>query len=454
MHSHGICHCDIKPENVCMVSPAKRLVKIIDFGSAVLPHDARNSYVQSRWYRAPEVMLGLPWGVKADIWSVGCLLAELLLGSPLFYGSTSESVLAAQAAVLGPHPDSLLNAAPSNTVLLFFTPKRAIYTLNPPTLAPGAYELKSREISLAELLKCPDKGMMGFMEHLLDYRESSRPLASAALRHPWLESKRRAKPVPEPEVEDRRPSISVPPSPYKEDNYAPVVQHVVHAPTPPKELELRSVGSNGSSGGSSSGGCCGGGEPVDSVPAWVTSSQTSTCTASSISDSFSATRGGSFSSYPASSSEAGGSASASSPLPLAVTSSLNGDPSRLLLGAASPGRSPLAAHIAARTAGSASSSGAGTSHSFHGSTRPLAAELGPLSSAPLSSSMSARGDQEKGAQPPRPNSAAATSPPSAVLSKARRGLFAGPDSSQPPPPKTPPKSGGLGSFMRRKNSKG
>ena len=60
------------------MSASRRRFKIIDFGSAVVTHDCHNSYVQSRWYRAPEVMLGLPWDEKVDVWGVGCIVAELL----------------------------------------------------------------------------------------------------------------------------------------------------------------------------------------------------------------------------------------------------------------------------------------------------------------------------------------------------------------------------------------
>ena len=59
-------------------------VKVIDLGSSCYVTDQLSSYVQSRSYRAPEVILGLPYDQKVDIWSVGCILAELLTGSVLF----------------------------------------------------------------------------------------------------------------------------------------------------------------------------------------------------------------------------------------------------------------------------------------------------------------------------------------------------------------------------------
>ena len=56
--------------------------QIIDFGNSCFDSESHSSYVQSRWYRAPEVMLGLPWDEKVDVWGVGCILAALLVGPP------------------------------------------------------------------------------------------------------------------------------------------------------------------------------------------------------------------------------------------------------------------------------------------------------------------------------------------------------------------------------------
>jgi serine/threonine protein kinase len=73
-----------KPENILISSLTDCKVKVIDYGNAYLHHDQRCSYVQSRAYRAPEVVLGLPYSPKVDMWSLGCILMELFTGKLLF----------------------------------------------------------------------------------------------------------------------------------------------------------------------------------------------------------------------------------------------------------------------------------------------------------------------------------------------------------------------------------
>ena len=68
----------------CSCTPSRCEVKVIDLGSSCFTTDQLSSYVQSRSYRAPEVILGLPYDHKVDIWSLGCILAELSSGFVLF----------------------------------------------------------------------------------------------------------------------------------------------------------------------------------------------------------------------------------------------------------------------------------------------------------------------------------------------------------------------------------
>lgn len=80
MHHLGIIHCDLKPENILIKSYSRCEIKVIDLGSSCFLTDNLCLYVQSRSYRAPEVILGLPYDQRIDLWSLGCILAELCSG--------------------------------------------------------------------------------------------------------------------------------------------------------------------------------------------------------------------------------------------------------------------------------------------------------------------------------------------------------------------------------------
>uniref|UniRef100_A0A5F9CPC8 Homeodomain interacting protein kinase 1 n=1 Tax=Oryctolagus cuniculus TaxID=9986 RepID=A0A5F9CPC8_RABIT len=91
LKSLGLIHADLKPENIMLVDPVRQpyRVKVIDFGSASHVSKAVcSTYLQSRYYRAPEIILGLPFCEAIDMWSLGCVIAELFLGWPLYPGAS------------------------------------------------------------------------------------------------------------------------------------------------------------------------------------------------------------------------------------------------------------------------------------------------------------------------------------------------------------------------------
>ncbi len=76
-------------------------LKVIDFGSACHEAQTTYTYIQSRFYRSPEVLLGLPYTSAIDMWSLGCIAAELFLGLPLFPGNSEYNQLSRIVEMLG-----------------------------------------------------------------------------------------------------------------------------------------------------------------------------------------------------------------------------------------------------------------------------------------------------------------------------------------------------------------
>lgn len=104
-----VIYCDLKPENICLQHPKRSGIKLIDFGSSCRADERIHTYIQSRFYRAPEVVLGLPYSTAIDIWSLGVVAYELLCGTPLFTGSTEEALLFKITERLGDVPTDLID---------------------------------------------------------------------------------------------------------------------------------------------------------------------------------------------------------------------------------------------------------------------------------------------------------------------------------------------------------
>jgi len=120
LKSQNIIHCDVKPENVLLCHPERSAVKIIDFGSACKVGKQQFSYVQSRFYRAPEVMLGMKYSTAIDMWSLGCMLYELRTGQPLFTGRSEHDQLFKIENTLGRIQHSAFEKVPAEYRARYF----------------------------------------------------------------------------------------------------------------------------------------------------------------------------------------------------------------------------------------------------------------------------------------------------------------------------------------------
>lgn len=103
-----LIHCDLKPENILLKNLESPIIKIIDFGSACDERQTVYTYIQSRFYRSPEVLLGLPYSSAIDMWSLGCIVVELFLGLPLFPGSSEYNQVSRIVEMLGNPPNWMM----------------------------------------------------------------------------------------------------------------------------------------------------------------------------------------------------------------------------------------------------------------------------------------------------------------------------------------------------------
>lgn len=185
LHSLGLVHADLKPENILMKSYSGCEVKVIDLGSSCFLTDQLSSYVQSRSYRAPEVILGLPYGHKIDVWSLGCIVAELATGRVLFHNAAPVAILARIEGILGPIPQHMVVRGRYSP--RYFTADGKLFERNRQS---GHLEfLRPKKTSLARRVPEADAGMLDFLSCLLQVDPAKRLTAAEALQHPWLQQR-------------------------------------------------------------------------------------------------------------------------------------------------------------------------------------------------------------------------------------------------------------------------
>jgi serine/threonine protein kinase len=226
VHNLGLVHSDVKPENILLGSYSRAQIKLIDFGSSCYLTDRQSSYIQSRSYRAPEVVLGLPYDGKIDVWSLGCVVAEMYTGEVTFQNDSIVSMLSRIEAFRGSFPRHMI--AQGRQCGRFFTKSGLLYeivgqsdeeenlSIAPP--APGDeeserdVELERVEFDIFQPKSTQLSSRLGFDADLMDdYKEKNalserkiqqmftdfvskvltidpdgRPSAEEALNHPFM----------------------------------------------------------------------------------------------------------------------------------------------------------------------------------------------------------------------------------------------------------------------------
>ncbi|CAH0490332.1 unnamed protein product [Peronospora farinosa] len=204
----NVIHCDLKPENILLVSEAHSSIKLIDFGSSCLSQNQIHSYTQSRFYRAPEVLLGMRYTAAIDMWSLGCILVEMHTGKPLFCGYDSVDQLHRIINVLGMPSRELIARANPKYRRCFFDEvvvteggeKRTDYRLKAHKIAPPkrANVIPESSKTLPEILASADKcgtlnnspeqylTLHDFIMRMLDFNPDTRITPTEAMQHPFL----------------------------------------------------------------------------------------------------------------------------------------------------------------------------------------------------------------------------------------------------------------------------
>ncbi|KAL4903908.1 hypothetical protein BDW74DRAFT_155605 [Aspergillus multicolor] len=180
LQAKKVIHCDLKPENILLVHPLSSEIRVIDFGSSCFENEKVYTYIQSRFYRSPEVILGMSYGMPIDMWSLGCILAELYTGYPIFPGENEQEQLACIMEVFGPPEKHLIEK--STRKKLFFD------SLGKPRITVSSKGRRRRPSSkeLRQVLKCDDEAFLDFIARCLRWDPQRRLSPSEALRHEFM----------------------------------------------------------------------------------------------------------------------------------------------------------------------------------------------------------------------------------------------------------------------------
>ncbi|CAG9327991.1 unnamed protein product [Blepharisma stoltei] len=178
---YNIIHCDLKPENILLKQPNRSSLKVIDFGSSCFEDEKIYTYIQSRFYRAPEIILGLPYSTMIDMWSFGCILAELFTGYPLFCGESEAEQILCIMEVLGMPSKEVLAGATRKQ--LFFDPFGQPKII---TNSRGKKRYPSSK-SLRDILRGADNEFIELVEACLEWDPMKRMTPDDAIRHHWVQ---------------------------------------------------------------------------------------------------------------------------------------------------------------------------------------------------------------------------------------------------------------------------
>ncbi|KAK9373390.1 kinase-like domain-containing protein [Lipomyces chichibuensis] len=229
-----LIHCDLKPENILLENSESPNIKVIDFGSACNEKQTVYTYIQSRFYRSPEVILGLPYTTAIDMWSLGCIVAELFLGLPLFPGSSEYNQICRIVDMIELPPQWMIEAGKQAAEYFeqVIGPYGKAYRLK--SVEKYSQEHKVMEqpskkyfasthladiITTYPMFKCnmkPDEverekvnrmAFIDFVQGLLNFDPRKRWTPQQAKEHPFITNERFSGPFTPPPIHEMRPQV-------------------------------------------------------------------------------------------------------------------------------------------------------------------------------------------------------------------------------------------------------
>jgi len=190
-HTCQLLHRDLKPSNLLLNEEC--VLKVADFGLARTVKEAQvadaegsvlTDYVATRWYRAPEIILGSTAYTKAvDMWAIGCIVAEMFTGKPLLAGSSTIDQLDKILDVCG-KPDAVAIKAMSSKFAATMIEQQTAKKQRPVT----SYEHRRAQVDELIRKSCPsvDKHVVDIVTEMLDINPETRMTVEQALEHPWM----------------------------------------------------------------------------------------------------------------------------------------------------------------------------------------------------------------------------------------------------------------------------
>lgn len=179
-----IIHCDLKPENILLKQHNRSGIKVIDFGSSCFVDKKIHTYIQSRYYRSPEVILNGKYGPAIDMWSLGCILVELYIGRPILDGEDEGDQLACMMELLNVPTSTFLSKCKPSKVKQFFDDHGPVYYRQ--YGRSRTHKIRGEPGSRKLLPYCDDSDFKDFIKKCLVWDPTRRLTPIGALEHPWL----------------------------------------------------------------------------------------------------------------------------------------------------------------------------------------------------------------------------------------------------------------------------